>query len=139
MPTREELKKLADLRLREAEALFEAEHYNGAAYLCGYAVELAFKARICKLLGVSTYPDTGKYRAVFATHNFGELLLLAGLKGKLPPNDGGLFANWSLAVPWTPELRYQPEGTYSRQEALDILNAIRDPKDGLLRWIKKYW
>ncbi len=49
MPTRNELKELAKLRLAEAEKLCDAGYYDGAAYLCGYAVEFALKARICRL------------------------------------------------------------------------------------------
>jgi hypothetical protein len=64
MPTRQELKDLTRLRLREAEALFQAACYNGAVYLGGYAVEAALKARICRLLGAENYPDSGKYKVV---------------------------------------------------------------------------
>ena len=35
MPTRDEFKELAKLRLQEAETLFQAGLYDGAAYLCG--------------------------------------------------------------------------------------------------------
>ena len=34
MPTRDEFNELAALRLREAETLFQAELYDGAAYVC---------------------------------------------------------------------------------------------------------
>jgi HEPN domain-containing protein len=50
MTTRRELQRLACLRLREAEALFGADCYDGCAYLCGYVVELALKAAICATL-----------------------------------------------------------------------------------------
>jgi len=43
MPTRNELKELAKLRLKEAETLFEAELYDGAVYLCGYVIEFALQ------------------------------------------------------------------------------------------------
>ncbi|RLC04104.1 MAG: hypothetical protein DRI57_28560 [Deltaproteobacteria bacterium] len=57
MPTRNELKELAKLRLKEAETLFNAGLYDGSAYLCGYVTEFALKARICKLLGIDEYPS----------------------------------------------------------------------------------
>jgi hypothetical protein len=139
MPTRQELKELTRLRVREAEALFQAACYNGAVYLCGYAVEAALKARICKLLGTEDYPDSGKYKAVYAVHNLDQLLFLAGLKGKAETQEAQIFNNWATASPWTPELRYKPPGTYTRQEALEILDAIRDSKYGVLKWIKSYW
>ena len=58
MPTRNELKELAKLRLKEAETLFDAGLYDGAVYVCGYVIELALKARICKLLDISEYPSS---------------------------------------------------------------------------------
>ena len=76
MPTRAEFKQLAKLRLKEAETLFTAGLYDGAAYLCGYVVEFALKARICKLLGLDEYPETGKLKTAYAVHDFNQLLIL---------------------------------------------------------------
>jgi HEPN domain-containing protein len=138
MATRDQLKALAKTRLKEAEALFAAGLYDGAAYLSGYVVELALKARICRILAIRDYPDTGKYKQVYATHDFDQLLFLAGLRSKMQPNSS-LFLKWSIASTWTPERRYSPVGTFTKQDAEDVLNAIRDPTDGILRWIKKHW
>jgi len=75
MPTRNELRELAKLRLREAETLFNAGLYDGSAYLCGYVIEFALKARICKLLGIDEYPASGRLKSAYAVHDFGQLLL----------------------------------------------------------------
>jgi len=139
MPTRNELKKLARLRLKEAESLFAARLYDGAVYLCGYTVEFALKARICRLLGVNEYPSSGKLKSVYAVHDFNQLLLLSGLQSRLDQNNVALFSNWSIATPWTPERRYSPKGTYSRADALQTLDAVRDNPNGVLRWIMRYW
>ena len=139
MPTRNELKKLAQLRLKEAETLFATRLYDGAVYLCGYAVEFALKARICKLLGVNEYPASGKLKSVYAVHDFDQLLLLSGLQSKLDPTKLELFNNWSTSTPWTPERRYSPKGTHSRADALQILDAVRVNPNGVLRWIMRYW
>lgn len=56
MPTRKELQDLAEIRLQEAKVLFEKEFYDGARYLAGYVIELALKARICKILDLDQYP-----------------------------------------------------------------------------------
>ncbi|MBW8876725.1 MAG: HEPN domain-containing protein [Acidobacteria bacterium] len=133
------MKDLARLRLREAEALFAAGCYNGAVYLCGYAVEVALKARICRLLGVESYPEGGRIKGAYAVHDLDQLLLLAGLREKIGLQEEPLFKNWGTTVPWNPDLRYRPPGTISRPEALVILDAIRHPKHGVLRWIKNYW
>lgn len=104
MATYQSLKDLALLRLREAEALFDAGLYDGCVYLAGYVVELALKARICKLLDVDEYPDTGKLSKVYAVHDLDQLLLLAGLRKTLDPGNQPLFDNWSTAAPWSPNV-----------------------------------
>jgi len=76
--TRNDLKKLARLRLKEAESLYRQGLYDGCVYLCGYVVECALKARICKFLKLSKYPSD-EHGKIFKTHNFGILKLLAGL------------------------------------------------------------
>ena len=113
--------------------------YDGAAYLAGYVVETALKARICKVLGIDDYPSTGPLKPTYAVHDLGQLVLLAGLKLRLGLAAAPLLANWSIAQPWTPERRYTAPGTQGEQDSLDVLSAIRDPKDGILRWIAKFW
>ena len=60
MATKTELRTLARARLKEAQILFEAKRYDAATYLCGYAIELALKARICQTLGYTHFPKTNK-------------------------------------------------------------------------------
>jgi len=139
MPTRNELKELAKLRLEEAETLFDAGLYDGAVYLSGYVIEFALKARICKLLDLSEYPSSGRLKSAYAVHDFDQLLLLSGLKEKINLAPVELYANWSITIPWSPEMRYKPKGSVSKDEAEQILNAIRDKPNGVLRWIMKYW
>lgn len=140
MPTRNELKQLAKLRLKEAETLFAAGLYDGTAYLCGYVIEFACKARICKLLGIEEYPSAGKLKQVYAVHDLQQLLLLSGLTPKMDKSrNTELFANWNIATPWTPERRYSPEGTFSKEKAEEILDAVRDKDNGVLQWIMRYW
>lgn len=138
MPTRNELQRLTQLRLQEAEALFEKELFDGAAYLCGYVIELALKARICRLLDIEDYPDGGKLKGAFATHDLDQLLLLAGLAVKIEKTEA-VFISWSIASSWRPERRYQPHGTVGEKDALTMLNAIRDREKGVLQWIEQYW
>jgi HEPN domain-containing protein len=60
MATKTELRILAKARLKEAQILFEAKRYDAATYLCGYAMELALKARICQTLGYIHFPQSNK-------------------------------------------------------------------------------
>ena len=50
MITRRDLTKTARAHLRDAGILYRRGSYDGAAYLYGYAVEIALKARICRTL-----------------------------------------------------------------------------------------
>jgi HEPN domain-containing protein len=138
MATRRELQRLACLRLKEAEALFQKDCYDGCAYLCGYVVELALKAAVCATLGVDAYPE-GSLRGALRTHDFDDLRLLAGLATAFSSADPKLIANWSLASEWRPERRYDPEGSYDQASATRILDAVRDFPHGVLACISSRW
>jgi hypothetical protein len=60
MATTTELRTLAWARLKDAQILFAAKRYDTATSFCGYAVEMALKARICKMLGWVHFPETNK-------------------------------------------------------------------------------
>jgi hypothetical protein len=137
MTTRRELQRLSCLRLREAEALFAVELYEGCAYLCGYVVELGLKAAICATLGIDEYPET-QFRGAFKTHEFDELKLLAGMDDSFA-TDPKLLFNWSVTSEWTPERRYDSQGTYNAASALEILDAVRQYPNGVLACISSRW
>jgi len=140
MATRQELQALAKLKLREAEALFAAGFFDGCAYLCGYVVELALKARICATLGVSEYPEKGsRLKEALRTHDFDDLKLLAGMEHEFSASRPALLSNWSIASRWKPERRYEPPGSYDQAAAEEILNAIRRKPDGVLECISSRW
>jgi HEPN domain-containing protein len=48
---RGDFQELAELHLANAKTLLEARLYAGAYYMCGYVVECALKACICKGTG----------------------------------------------------------------------------------------
>jgi HEPN domain-containing protein len=135
---RKQLQELAKLRLREAEALYDAGLYDGSVYLAGYAVELALKARICRLLKVSVYPlDVGQS---FKVHDLDQLKVLAGLSTEISiTKNKDLFDNWSKAVTWDPEQRYEAPGKHTAASAKIILDSIRVKPNGVLIWLSKRW
>lgn len=142
MPTRIELKELAKTRLEEAKVLYTSGLYDGCCYLAGYVLEMALKARICKVLDTVDYPETGEISRSFKTHNLSVLLRLAGLQRKLDmavSANPKLLQNWSLIVDWTEEFRYSPIGSSSQLRAEAILSAVEDRKDGVFTWLKKHW
>lgn len=111
--TRKALQELSRLRLREAEALYKARLYDGSVYLAGYAVELALKARICRILHVKEYPLTGELGRAFKVHSLDQLKVLAGLSAEIDvKKNKELFDNWSKAVEGIPNsVMTHPEGT----------------------------
>jgi HEPN domain-containing protein len=139
MATRKQLQELALLRLQEAEALYAGGFYDGCAYLCGYVVELALKARICATLDIDEYPEKGRLGDTFKTHGFDELRVLAGMEKELAAANKPLGDNWSLATSWKPGKRYEPVGTYDHAGATAILDAIRSKPDGVLECISQRW
>jgi len=140
VPTNNDLKQLAKLRLQEAEHLHRKKLYDGCVYLCGYVVEFALKARICKILKLHEYPDKGEVGRIFKTHDFAVLKLFAGLQEEMTiAKNKPLFDNWSTATAWKPEQRYSPIGTYGAREATDVLSSIKDKPNGVLTWLSKRW
>ena len=102
------LRTLSEARLEDARALLLAGRNEGSLYLCGYAVELALKAKICETLGWRWFPGTGKeaadYRS-FRTHNLEVLLYLSGVYERITVD---LKDDWARVLKWRPEIRYTP-------------------------------
>ncbi len=123
MLEKKEIRKIAKARLKDAEVLVASRRYEGAIYLCGYAVELGLKARICKTLKWSGFPSTNNefkdYRS-FKTHNLDVLLHLTGVETKIK---GELLAEWSIVAEWDPESRYNPIGNVSQSDAHSMLHS----------------
>jgi HEPN domain len=125
MIARNELRRIARARLRDAEALFAAGRYDGAGYLCGYVVELALKARICRTLKWAGFPSTsGEFASYqsFRTHSLVVLLTLSGIESMVRTR---YVAEWSAVSAWNPESRYNPVGTTPRSIALAMIEAAK--------------
>ncbi|MDZ7261571.1 MAG: HEPN domain-containing protein [candidate division KSB1 bacterium] len=118
-----EVRKIAQARLMDANVLIAARRYDGAIYLCGYAVELALKARICQTLKWQGYPSTpSEFRDYqsFRTYDLDVLLHLTGHEQHIKMN---FFAEWSVVAQWNPEVRYQPIGTAGETDAQLMISA----------------
>jgi hypothetical protein len=125
MLTISELQQIAQERIEESNVLFGANKYDGAMYLCGYAVEVTLKARICQTLDWNGYPSTRKefqnYHS-FRTHKLDVLLTLSGIKNKIRT---GFLAEWSVVASWEPEMRYRPIGHVSQTDAKSMIDLAR--------------
>lgn len=137
--TRADFQALADVRLEEAKHLLDAGKWDGAYYLAGYALELALKVCIIKrLMETDAFPER-KFTDRCYTHSVVELLALAGLRAKW---DAAASANaklkdyWDECKEWNEGARYQ---RLSEAHARTLYQAISDPTDGVLTWIKQQW
>ena len=135
MPTSLEFQDLSVLRLDKATALYSAGRYDGCVYLCGYVVEMALKAVICKHLVLAEYPQ----RTYFKVHDYDDLVLFAGLSLEVRLLTGRRKANWQVLTEWESILRYKPRNSYNRVEAERWLDALREPNEGILVWLQRKW
>ena len=119
------LKSVARARLTDAKALLKAGRFDGSAYLCGYVVELALKARTCKTLKWVAFPETRsefKDLQTFKTHDLDILLRLSGREQYIKVN---LFPEWTAVSQWNPEARYQPVGSVTAETVQDMISAAQ--------------
>ena len=118
-----ELDNIARARIEDAKALLVAGRFDGATYLCGYAVELALKSRICRTLNWPDFPSTGgefePYRS-FQTHDLNVLLRLSGQEVRIKRNH---FALWNAVAAWKVESRYNVAGTAGQRRATTMIQA----------------
>ena len=117
-----DLRNNAAAKLQDAEVLFNNGRYDGAKYLCGYAVELSLKAKICDTLSWSKYPPTEKFLQGFKIHHLDTLLLLTGRADTINQT---CFSEWAVVKTWDPEMRYHPAGHTSLAGATAFLQATR--------------
>ncbi len=105
--------------------MYRRGSYDGASYLCGYAVEIALKARICRTLRWAGFPSTpSEFQNVKSvqTHNFEALLLFTGLETRIKVVQ---YDDWIIVKKWTPEQRYNPVVTQTITDAADMIAAAR--------------
>lgn len=135
---RTELQELSKIRIKEAKALLDKGLYDGAYYLCGYAVECALKACIAKNVKQYDFPDK-KVVLDSYTHNITKLAQVAILISELSQEkhrDSQFEINWTLAERWSEESRYRRN---TEAAALDLYKAVTDSKHGVIVWIRQYW
>ena len=125
MITRNNLRKIARAKLRDAEILYKNRRYDSAIYLCGYAVEAILKARICRTLKWAGFPETrGEIQSYqsFRTHNLEVLLSLSGIREKIINE---YSTEWTDVSKWSPEMRYLPVGTTRQSDVLEMIEGTK--------------
>ena len=116
--------------LRAAKLLRTRRSYDASVYLCGYAVEIALKARICRTLNWTTgFPETNaefQFKGNLKTHNLEALLEYTGIQSRFrSPGPQGLLTDWSVVSKWNPEERYNPRGTKSLADVSSMIAATQ--------------
>jgi len=113
--------------LRAAKLLRTRRSYDVATYLCGYSVEIALKARICRALKwTSGFPDTPaefKTKANLKTHDLEALLEYTAIQDKVKLQ---YFTDWATVNTWKPEQRYSPPGTKTLSQTNDMIQATQN-------------
>lgn len=135
---RSDFQDLAQIRLAEAAALLQAERFDGAYYLAGYAVECALKACIAKGTQLYEFPDRKRVEASHS-HNLRELMRVAGLENarvEKVGNDPEFRTNWDIVQSWSEQSRYRRN---SRNDAHSILDAVSEQSHGVMPWITLHW
>lgn len=135
---RNDFKKLAIMRVKEARILIDSHGYSGAYYLCGYAIECAVKACYAKKIKKHEFPNRNTVNQIYS-HVLHDLIKVAELEKKSEDKKkiDKIFATyWTIVNRWSSDSRYK----FRREkEVKDLYKAVNDPKHGILKWIKKYW
>lgn len=138
MLTKNDLQRLAQIRLKDAILLLKNNKASSAYYLAGYAVELALKACAAKLFQNNTIPDKNLVNALY-THSLETLMATSGLLPELKTaikKDAVFSANWGIVTKWSESSRYE---FWDPMAAASLIQAIIDENHGVFPWVKNHW
>lgn len=137
--TRNDLRRLAVIRIREAKVLLKAGHYDGAYYFIGLSVECALKTCIAKKTRRHDFPDKRVVDESW-THDLKKLIRTADLDlehARTRDSDPRFAQNWTLVKEWKVGDRYAVNRP--REQAIDLYDAVAARTSGVLKWIKRHW
>lgn len=137
---RNELRQLSTDRIEDARILSAASRWSAAYYLAGYSLECALKACVMAYIERTGIIFTEKKFAERCwTHDPNELVRLAGLedeRNNMMKANPQFAAYWTHAAGWSEAARYRQT---ARIDAETLFQALTDPKDGVLPWVRKHW
>jgi HEPN domain-containing protein len=136
---RNDFQELAELHLQHAKALLDVQLYSGAYYMCGYTVECALKACICKRTEEFDFYVHPEIARQVWSHKFRNLIEVAGLEEEVlaaRQRDIALDVKWGEAENWSEGSRYERRG---QKEAEALFSAVSDPTHGVLACIRRFW
>ena len=115
-------------RWKDANCLHAAGRFQGAIYLCGYALECKLKYCVCVALGIARMEES---EAKKLGHGLLELLNRAGMTTLLSGNRALLVAFHDINERWSTEIRYSG-GISSERESERFLREA----EWLLGWLE---
>jgi len=129
----------------------DADDWDGAAYIMGYALETALKAASCIALKLDTYPERTSNKSIdncFMSHKFDQLLVISGLTDLFSiTSSAEAFKNWSEFVQeyqgdWV-NMRYNPQilVNFDKIKVERLYQNLQDDKDSIIKTIEsnKRW
>lgn len=142
-----QLQQLVEDRLLDAAALLVGQRWSFAYYVAGYAVECALKscvlAQMVRTGWVFDEDNRNKKIGEVMTHDFVQLMSVAGIKGDLDTAlansaaaGGEFMAFWGRVQNWKPTSRYEMK---TMLQANELNEAITDPHHGVMQWLRNYW
>ena len=133
------LQQLAELRLKDAEALLVAGQWDAAYYLLGYCIECALKACVAKQFRLHEVPDK-ELVISFYTHRLDKLLTISGVKSEMENHartDSSFEIKWNTVRDWSETKRY--EVGITEAFARGMYDAVTNTASGVLPWLKTQW
>jgi hypothetical protein len=129
-----ELEEAAAERLLDADILLAGGRHASALAMGLYALEMTLKVAICRRLDLHALP------VEFQIHDFEGLLTLTGLSRRIQePESSKVKNHWDFILKrykssHVNELRYAPS-VYTTRQVRDFLHRLKDPSNGVLKWI----
>jgi HEPN domain-containing protein len=133
--------QLAEIRVKDAEALLNAGRWSAAYYLAGYAIECGLKA--CVVAYVENAPEIVFQERRFSekcwVHDLEKLVDVARLTTDFEADRNAnpmLQANWDTVKSWREDARYQQT---TETDARSLYEAVTDHPNGVMQWIMSHW
>lgn len=76
------------------------------------------------------FPDKKLIDKIY-THDLTKLIGVVGIN-----IESHVQVNWNVVKDWSERARY---GRHTEEEARDLYDAVANPNEGVLEWIKQHW
>ncbi len=122
-----ELENISWQRFADMQCLMKGQRFDGAIYIGGYCLEIAFKARLCKENNRSDFPENWlefkKHNLqAWQKHSLIELAKLCHLYGFLKKHHRREWS--SVQDVWSVEMRYK-SANLKKEDANDFINDTK--------------